>query len=276
MKIPFIPKLTLIAGLFAASSNFASAEQVVIMGSDTLGAKLTVRLAEAFRSKMEARGAPVAFEISSEGTTTALASVTDGTSDIGMASRAPKKTELTAAQARGVNVRSITVAHDAIAIITHESNPISSISLEELEYIYSGDISDWSGIAPGHEGTISAYTRNTASGTYSVLQKVALASRDYGKNTLQLAGNEQIASEVASNPLAIGYVGLAYTTTPGLKVIPIDGLQPGEPGYPLGRELRYLINGNQKLKAMTNDFIGFTLSPEGQSIVKQVHFLPVY
>ena len=58
MKIPFIPKLTLIAGLFAASSNVASTEQVVIMGSDTLGAKLTVRLAEAFRSKMEARGVP--------------------------------------------------------------------------------------------------------------------------------------------------------------------------------------------------------------------------
>lgn len=262
--------------LLLISSSWAHAEKVVIMGSDTLGAKLTVRLAEEFRTKMEQRGVPVAFEISSEGTTTALASVTDGTSDIGMASRAPKKTELTTAQARGVNVRSITVGFDAIAIIVHESNPIDSVTLEELEYIYSGDLSDWSGITASQSGKISAYTRNTASGTYSILQEVALASRDYGEDTLQLAGNEQIASEVASNPLAIGYVGLAYTQTPGLKVIPIDGLHPNEPGYPLGRELRFLIDGNQTLNAMTNDFIGFTLSPEGQAIVEQVNFLPVY
>ena len=252
------------------------AETIVIMGSDTIGAKLVVQLAEAYRSKMEARQTDVAFEISSEGTVTALASIIEGKTDIGMASRAPKKKERSNAQVRGVDLRAITVAHDAIAIIVNQANPIESISLEELEMIYSGDITDWAAITPSHTGTISAYTRNTASGTYSILQEIAMSSRDYGENTQKMAGNEHIASEVAKNPDGIGYVGLAYIHTPGVKVIPIENIEIRDPAYPLRRDLKFLINGNSKLNRMTNDFIGFTLSPEGQQIVKQVNFVPIY
>ena len=46
--------------------------------------------------------------------------------------------------------------------------------------------------------------------------------------------------------------------------------------YPLRRDLKFLINGNVRLNAMSNDFIGFTLSPEGQQIVRQVNFMSVY
>jgi phosphate transport system substrate-binding protein len=260
--------------LFSAIAS--GADTIVIMGSDTIGSKLAVQLAEAYRTKMEARDAEVAFEISSEGTLTALASLIEGKTDIGMASRAPSTKERAKAEAHGVDLRAITVAHDAIAIIVHASNPIESIRLQDLEMIYSGEVQDWSGITPLHVGPISAYTRNTASGTYSILQQVAMASRDYGENTQKMAGNELIATEVAKNPHGIGYVGLAYSQTPGVKAIPIEGRSVTNVDYPLRRDLKFLINGNVPLNAMSNDFIGFTLSPEGQQIVRQVNFMSVY
>ena len=172
-------------------------------------------------------------------------------------------------------MKTITVAKDGIAIIVNEANPLTSISLDEIELVFSGDVTDWSGIT-AQTGGISAYTRNTSSGTYAVFQKLGMKSRDYGSDTQKMAGNEQIAAEVAKNPNGIGYVGLAYISTPGVKVLPINGLQPDAKDYPLARPLYYLMNKAESLNPISNDFIGFSMSPEGQAIVNKVHFLSIY
>ena len=75
----------------------------------------------------------------------------------------------------------------------------------------------------GTPGKISIYTRNTSSGTYSDFKELAMKKRDYATSSQKMAGNEQIASEVGKNASGIGYVGLAYTSAPGIKVVPIEG-----------------------------------------------------
>jgi phosphate transport system substrate-binding protein len=250
-------------------------ETIVIMGSDTIGAKAANQLAEAFKAKMGGIGREVGFEISAEGSSTGVVSISEGHADIGMASRPPSPQEIARAKAMGVELKTIVVAKDGIAVIVHESNPIESISLPELEAIFAGDVNDWAAIS-SISGNISAYTRNTASGTYSLFRSKAMSSRDYGKNTQKVAGNEQIAAEVARNPLGIGYVGLAYTETPGIKVVPVEGMLPRAKNYPLNRTLFYLVDANIRLSEIANDFIGFTLSPQGQHIIESVEFVPVY
>ncbi|RCL31550.1 MAG: phosphate ABC transporter substrate-binding protein [Puniceicoccaceae bacterium] len=269
---PFLNLLIFIA----LQTSFALAgDSLVIKGSDTLGAKMVPQLAEAYKAKKEKQGMQIAFEIAAEGSSTGVASVIDATAEIGMSSRDPKTKEITKAKTRGIDMKAITVAKDGMAIIVNESNSLESISLEEIELIFSGDIDDWSAISM-ETGSISAYTRNTSSGTYATFQKLAMNSRDYGTETQKMAGNEQIASEVANNPYGIGYVGLAYINTPGIKVLPVEGILPTAANYPLARPLYYLIDNNQSLSDNANDFIGFTLSPEGQEIIKRVHFLSLY
>ena len=260
---------------FAIVGQISANETLVIKGSDTLGAKMVPQLAEAFKAKMEKQGVEVAFEIAAEGSSTGVASVIDATAEIGMSSRDPKEKEIAKAKAKGVEMKAITVAKDGIAIIVNESNPLESISVEEIELIFSGDVTDWSGIST-ETGTISAYTRNTSSGTYAMFQKLGMNSRDYGPETQKMAGNEQIAAEVAKNPNGIGYVGLAYINTPGVKVLPVEGAAPDEADYPLARPLYYLIDNSKRLSCTANDFIGFTMSPEGQAIINRVHFLSIY
>lgn len=233
------------------------------------------QIAEAFKAKMSARGIDAAFEIAAEGSSTGVAAVIDGTAEIGMSSRDPKEKEYAKALSNGVDMRAITVAKDGIAIIVNESNPLSGITLEQIEMIFTGDVTDWSGVS-AKTGSVSAYTRNTSSGTYAVFQEMAMASRDYGTDTQKMAGNEQIAAEVAKNPNGIGYVGLAYIGTPGIKVLPVNGALPESPKYPIARPLYYLINKNAELSPLASEFIGFSMSPEGQAIVNRVHFLPIY
>lgn len=257
-------------------TSITAAESIIVVGSDTIGARLAVRLTESFRAQQTAKGETVSFELASKGTSTALASLMEGTTDIGMATRAPSAKETAQAKAMGVDFRTITVGYDSIAIIVNAANPIQSLSLEELELIYAGDVTDWASLSTALAGSISAYTRNTSSGTYSILQQKAMQSRDYGGNTLKLAGNEQIVEEVASNPHAIGYVGMAFAQSKGIKVLAIDHTLPRSPNYPLNRQLRFIIDGNRIPKQTVNDFIGFTLSPEGQAIVQAVNFSPIY
>jgi phosphate transport system substrate-binding protein len=266
--------ITAAAALILASQASAT-ETIVIKGSDTLGAKMVPQLAEAFKAKMAAQGVEVAFEIAAEGSSTGVASVVDGTAEIGMSSRDPKDKEVAEAKSKGVDLKTITVAKDGIAIIVNEASSLESITLEEIELIFSGDVTDWSGIT-AQTGDISAYTRNTSSGTYAVFQQLAMNSRNYGADTQKMAGNEQIAAEVAKNPNGIGYVGLAYIDTPGVKVFPVNGSAPDSKGYPLARPLYYLINKGQALSPLANDFIGYSMSPEGQAIVNRVHFLSIY
>jgi phosphate transport system substrate-binding protein len=146
-----------------------------------------------------------------------------------------------------------------------------------VEQIFAGDITDWSAVG-GNPGTISIYTRNTSSGTYSDFKDLAMNKRDYASSSQKMAGNEQIVAEVGKNPSGIGYCGLAYITDPNIKVVSIEGALPSKASvlakkYPYARPTFYYTNGDPVGEAAK--FLAFTLSDEGQLIVGKVGFVPI-
>jgi len=251
-----------------------ASEKIVIKGSDTLGAKMVPQLAEEFKAIKSKQGVEVTFEIAAEGSSTGIAAVIDRTADLGMSSRDAKGTELSKGLLSGVKMEPIVVAKDGIAIIVQESNPMDEIRFREVEKIFTGDVENWSAIN-GKPGSISIYTRNTSSGTYAVFQEMALRKRDYASSSQKMAGNEQIASEVAKNANGIGYVGLAYIGTPGVRPLPVDGISPDNPDYPYARPLYFFYDANADMRPVVKDFVDFCLSPAGQKIVESVHFISV-
>lgn len=263
--------ILLLAALSAVT--LASAQKLVIKGSDTLGAKLVPMLAEEYK----ARNAGVTFEIAAEGSTTGISAIIDSTAQIGMSSRRAKPTEVSAATAKGVSMKPIIVAFDGIGVIVNQGNPLSALTKRQVEQIFAGDITDWSQVG-GTPGRISIYTRNTSSGTYADFKELAMKKRDYASSSQKMAGNEQIAAEVAKNPNGIGYVGLAYLHDPGIKTVAIDGALPSEESviakkYPYARPTFYYTNGEPTGEAAK--FVEFTLSDEGQKVVRKVGFVPV-
>jgi phosphate transport system substrate-binding protein len=261
--------LLILAALAVVAS--ASAQKLVIKGSDTLGAKLVPQLAEEYKAKHPG----VSFEIAAEGSTTGITAIIDGTAQIGMASRRAKTTEMSGAQAKGVNMKPIIVAMDGIGIIVNNRSGVTGLSKRQVEQIFSGDITDWSAVG-GSAGKISIYTRNTASGTYGDFKTLAMNNRDYASSSQKMAGNEQIVAEVSRNPNGIGYVGLAYIHEAGVKVVAIDGKLPTKETvlnktYIYSRPTFYYTNGEPTGEA--KKFIDFTLSDEGRRIVEQVGFV---
>jgi phosphate transport system substrate-binding protein len=268
-------KLTrlLIALALAFATIEARAEKLVIKGSDTLGAKLVPQLAEQFKAQHPG----TTFDIAAEGSTTGIAAIIDGTAQIGMSSRRAKPAEMGAAAAKNVHMKPTIVAYDGIAVIVNSANSIKSMTKKQVEQIFTGEVTDWSGVG-GSGGKISIYTRNTSSGTYSDFKELAMKKRDYAGGSQKMAGNEEIAAEVGKNPNGVGYVGLAYTKAGGIKVMPIDGVLPSVQSvhaktYPYARPTFYYTNGDAT--GLAKQFLDFTISGAGQKIATQVGFVPI-
>ena len=254
--------LTLLAGI-------AQAQKIVLAGSDTLGAKMVPQLKE----KWVSEGNAVEFEIAAEGSSQAFTTLLAGTADIGMASRKVKAEELAKFKAAGKELVEHLAAWDMIAVVVSDKNPISELTLKQVEGIFTGDFTDWSEV-DGNPGRIFVYTRNTASGTYKTFQSLAMSNRPYGKNTQKMV--EGIANEVAVNPKGIGYVGLAYSQKDGLKPLKIDGVspKPKEKGkYPLSRKLYYYTVGEPR--GETTKFLTWAChSEEAKEVIDKVGFIP--
>ena len=177
-----ITHLLLALGLALVGTE-ASADKLVIKGSDTLGAKLVPQLAEQFK----AQNPGTTFDIAAEGSTTGIAAIIDGTAQIGMSSRRAKSAEVAAASGKGVNMKPTIVAYDGIGVIVNAGNPIKGLTKKQVEQIFTGEVTDWSAIG-GSGGKISIYTRNTSSGTYSDLKELAMKKRDYAPGSQKMAG----------------------------------------------------------------------------------------
>lgn len=265
-------KYTAMLALGAFITGSALAEKVVIAGSDTLGAKMVPQLKEGF----VAAGNDVDFEIAAEGSSQAFTTLLAGSSNIGMSSRGAKDAEKNSFTAKGQKLVEHVAAWDMIGVVVNEKNGVRNLTLKQIEGIFTGDIKDWSEVG-GKAGKISVYTRNTASGTYKSFQGMAMSKRDYGSNTQKLAGNEQIATEVAGNANGIGYVGLAYVEKDGLKTVKVDDVSPkprNKAEYPLSRKLYYYTVGEPT--GASKKFLDWAIKDEkAKDIVNKVGFIAV-
>lgn len=264
-------KSSLTIGLVAASITAAFAQDsITVRGSDTLGSELVPAWADAF----VASGANATFDISAEGSSAAFTNLLAGTADLGMASRAAKDEEVAEATAAGNELTETVACYDMICVIVNENSPVSNLSLEQIQGIFTGEITDWSEVG-GPTGEILVYTRNTSSGTYKSFQKLAMAKEEYGDNTNKMAGNQEIADEVSANEAGIGYVGMAYAGTEGVKTISVDEVAPtaeNAADYAISRACYLYTNGAPE--GTTAEFIEFLLSDEGDEITLEVGFIP--
>lgn len=255
-----------------ASLSMAIGQTLSIKGSDTLGAKLVPQLAEAFKS---ATNSPIVFEIAAEGSATAFPALANGTAQIGMSSREIKPEETTECQTKGITLKEHHICYDMLCVIVNKNSPLTKLTKAQVAKIFTGQVKDWSELG-GSAGAISIYTRNTSSGTYKDWQKLAMGGRDYPATSLKMAGHEQIAQEVAKNKNGIGYVGLAYSKTPGTKALTIDSIEPvaaNAKTYAYAR-LCYLY-APVTPTAEADAFMKFIESAAGQEIVRKVGFIPV-
>ena len=106
---------------------------ITVAGSSSVS-PIMEELAEAY----EAVNTGANVEVQTSDSTTGVTSAMEGTCDLGMASRALHDDE--------TGVTATTIANDGIAVIVNNGNPVEGLTSDQIMQIFTGEITDWSGL----------------------------------------------------------------------------------------------------------------------------------
>jgi phosphate transport system substrate-binding protein len=245
-------------------------KRLMISGSTTV-LPLAEAAAEAF---MGARH-DIQLSVSGTGTGEGIKSLVDGNVDIAGASRDLLPAEISRARKEGVHLLRHTVALDSLAVVVHPDNPISGLTLAQLEGIYVGLYRNWSELG-SFDRPIIAINRDSSSGTFETWLELVLKGRRYRRDAQVQPSGGGVTYAVGGNRNAIGYVGIGFVN-PRVKVLAIDGQLPSldnvvTGAYPLSRELYMFTRDPAPEPALL--FLDFLKSDQGRAIVAKTGFLP--
>jgi len=248
-----------------------AAETVIVKGSTTV-LPITQAAAESFIKK----NPHLNVSISGGGSGDGIKALIDRTTDIANSSRELKKEEIALALSRGVKPVEHRVAIDAIVPVVHTSNPVQDLSLEQLNLVYQGKISNWKELG-GEDRRIVVISRDSSSGTYETWAHKVLHNAKVTPRAQLQASNGAIVQTVSRNRYAIGYIGIGYLNR-SVKPLRVNGVEASAPTarsgeFPIARPL-YMFTDDQP-KKVAGDFVGYILSPEGQKIVEKTGFVPL-
>lgn len=249
----------------------AASAAVTVKGSDTM-VILVQRWAEDYMKKNPAKK----VQVTGGGSGVGIAALINGTTDLANSSRPIKKDEQEKLRTRYNNPPTETaVAKDGVAFYVHESNPVQSLTVEQLRGIYLGDIDNWKQVGGPDKGIV-VYSRENSSGTYVFVKDEVLKGGDYTPRAQTLPGTAAVVNAVSKEKFGIGYGGAAYAK--GIKELQVDGVLPKletiQAGkYPLSRDLYMYTRAAPA--GEVKEFLDFCLSKDGQAIVTQVGYFPL-
>jgi phosphate transport system substrate-binding protein len=264
------------------------------VGSDTMNNLMTY-WAEGFAKSYPG----VKVQVEGKGSSTAPPALIAGTAQLGPMSRPMKETEIDQFEKKfGYKPTTLRTSLDSLAVYVHKDNPIESLSLRQLDAIFSKNrllgfpepIDRWGQLGLTGEWAaraISLYGRNSASGTYGMFKEHVLGNGDYRDEVKEQPGSAAVVQGVTEDLGGIGYSGIGYKTS-GVKAValaPKDGVPAVPPTpdtvyggtYPLSRFLFLNINRSpgKPLDPIVREFVKFVFSKEGQEVVIKDGYMPV-
>jgi phosphate transport system substrate-binding protein len=280
---PALPEYTRASGV---SGNLSS------IGSDTLNNLMTL-WAEEFNKFYP----NVNIQIQGAGSSTAPPALTEGTASLAPMSRAMRQSEIQAFEARlGYAPTELPVAVDMLAVYVNRDNPLVSLSLPQVDAIFSAtrrcggsaNITRWGQLSltgAWANRDFALYSRNAVSGTYGFFKDNALCGGDFKSSINEQPGSSSVVQGITESINGIGYSGIGYRTS-GVRAVPLSATEGGEAfeataenaasgDYPLARYLYVYINKhpNRELDPMTREFVKMLYSKSGQGVVLRDGFV---
>ena len=235
---------------------------ITLSGSTSME-KLSKALQEGFMTSN--RGVTVNVEFN--GSSAGIEQVLKGSVNIGNASRNLKEAEVSEGAVENI------VAIDGIAVIVDNANKVTDITTEELQQIYTGEVTNWSQIG-GTDTPIVVIGREAGSGTRGAFEEL-LEIEDKCEYAQELDSTGTVLANVSATPGAIGYVSLDVINDT-VSTVKLDGVEPTEENiaggsYSLCRPFVMATKGEiSEQDEVTQEFFAYIASEEGKAIIKQV------
>ena len=263
------------AALALAGSSRAD---ITVKGSDTL-----VILAQKWAEVYMGENTGAKIQVTGGGTGTGFAALQNQTTDLCDASRKIKAKEIEACiKAFGKRPTEYKVAIDGLSLYVSTLNPLSEISLPQLEGIFTGKIKNWKQLG-GADAPITVYSRENSSGTYEFFKEHVLQGKDFAASAQTMPGTAAVLQAVAKDQHGIGYGGAAYGAGAKHLAIKADDHSPAvapteenviAQKYPIWRYLFIYVNPALD-QGEVAAYLKWIRSDAGQKIVKDVGYFPL-
>jgi phosphate transport system substrate-binding protein len=222
--------------------------------------------------------------------------VIDGTISFAESFRPLKQSEYDLARSRGFKLKQIPVATSAIAFYVNPNLNIPGLSLEQVEQIYSGQITNWKQVG-GPDLPIVPISQDPDAkvSTSFLLQGLSGSEKKFGSDVTIVRDTTNAVRKVAQTPGAIGYgaqplvvnqktirpIGLSKryssdyvspVTASGEinKQVILDG------SYPLIRRIFVILREDGEIDELAGRaYVNLLLSREGQALIDKAGYLSI-
>ena len=191
----------------------------------------------------------------------------------------PSDEEKQLAKDKGVELDLTPVAKDGFVFITHRNNPVESLTIEQIQDIYTGKITNWNQVG-GENLEIKAYQREQNSGSQTAMEQIVMQGKQMmpSINTMahDMAGLVEAVAEYENGNASIGYTYYYYINNlyknDNIKVININGTAPVNENllsgaYPFTTSYYAVIRGGEPQNSAARKLRDFLVSSKGQELI---------
>lgn len=176
---------------------------------------------------------------------------------------------------------------EALVFVVNSSNPVESLTTEQIQKIYTGEIKNWKEVG-GEDKEIVAIQRNETAGSQVMMEKLVMGDLPMMEAPQELmpgdmAGLISVVKSYDNSAGAIGYTPYYYATNmkmaDGLKIIRVDDVMPdsdtiGNGEYPFCTAYYVVLPKNAAADSPARILYDWILSEEGQKLAEMEGYVP--
>lgn len=167
------------------------------------------------------------------------------------------------------------IAADALVLVVNPENPLENIGFDQARSVFTGRTRLWSELDAGF-GAIQIMTREAGVGVRDALQQAVMGRRRFTPTALVFPGNRELREEVATDPLAIGFLPASWLDN-RVKALTLEGMSHewvalNVPGYPMVLPI-YLLTAEAASPDVAA-FQDFVLSEAGAELMNGRYGMP--
>lgn len=267
----FSVSFILLAGIvwLTAPLSEPTKAQVAVVGSGAM-APLLVEIANRYELGHE----QLRIDVEPTDAMHGIAAVRQGDAHIAMVARFPKEDE--------ADLQWHLLALDGVAVVVHQSNPLTALTREQLRRVYRGEITNWKQLGWLDAPITVVHQAAGSTNLHVFLTYSGLQSADIKAHVI-IGENQQGIQTVASNANAIAYVSLAQAAQEVELGSPIRllnlGQQAATPGnvragsYPMPLNL-YLVT-RKPTRLLLRPLIAFAQSESNHDLIESHFMVPL-
>lgn len=227
---------------------------------------------------------PKSSEVVSTKTGVAYNQLIDGEVDIIFAA-GPSASQKGKAKRAGVELELTPIGREAFVFFVNSRNPVDSLSIDEVQRIYSGEITNWHDVG-GKDETIRAFQRPQDSGSQTALENLMGNVSLMEPPTEDVVGGMGgIISETAdyhnyknSIGFSFRYFSTEMVQNGDIKHLEIESVYPSKDSirndsYPISSEFYAVTAGSEN--PHIDEFLDWIVSEEGHELVEASGYVPV-